>query len=164
MKLVRGAQRLRFPVRGLSSPRLVCPAMAEGNALETGQGGGAEFDLLAAALRSSGVDLKTFVEVLAEKLERALPGRVKVERQSARFLAREKRVRSLECNLGEQRYLLAYQGGAVETRRATAVRGVVLKSEAVPLDAWIDALAGALASEARSSEQSRVALEQLLRG
>jgi hypothetical protein len=52
----------------------------------------------------------------------------------------------------------------VETRRATAVRGVVLKSEAVPLDAWIDALAGALASEARSSEQSRVALEQLLRG
>jgi hypothetical protein len=70
----------------------------------------------------------------------------------------------VECNLGDQRYLLAWEDGAVETRRATAVRGVVLKSEAVPLDAWIDALAGALASEARSSEQSRVALEQLLRG
>jgi hypothetical protein len=138
--------------------------MGEGNALEAGQGGGADFDLLAAALRASGVDLKTFVEVLAEKLEQALPGRVKVQRQAVRFLAKEKRVRSMECNLGDQRYLLAWEDGAVETRRATAVRGVVLKSEAVPLDAWIDALAGALASEARSSEQSRVALEQLLRG
>jgi hypothetical protein len=138
--------------------------MGEGNALEPGQGGGADFDLLAAALRSSGVDLKTFVEVLAEKLELALPGRVKVQRQAVRFLAKEKRVRSVECNLGDQRYLLAWEDGAVETRRATAVRGVVLKSEAVPLDAWIDALAAALASEARSSEQSRIALEELLRG
>jgi hypothetical protein len=137
--------------------------MGEGNALEPSQGG-ADFDLLAAALRSSGVDLKTFVEVLAQKLELALPGRVKVQRQAVRFLAKEKRVRSVECNLGDQRYLLAWEDGTVETRRATAVRGVVLKSEAVPLDAWIDALATALASEARSSEQSRIALEELLRG
>ena len=42
-----------------------------------GEGG---FELLAASLRSSGGDLESFVEVLADKLERALPGRVVVER------------------------------------------------------------------------------------
>ncbi len=137
--------------------------MADANAIETVQPDDADIDLLAASLRSSSGDLRTFVEVLAEKLESALPGRVKVERRTVRFLGKEKRVKRVECDLGDLRYLLASEGGAVETRRATAVRGVVLKSEAVPLDAWIDALARDLAIEARSSEQSRVALEQLLR-
>jgi hypothetical protein len=139
--------------------------VAEANATEPGlPAGGADFELLAASLRSSSGDLRTFVEVLAEKLERALPGRVKVERRGVRFLAKEKRVQRVECDFGERRYLLATKDGAVETRRATAVRGVVLKSEALPLDDWIDALARDLATEARSSDRSRLALEQLLKG
>jgi hypothetical protein len=40
----------------------------------------------------------------------------------------------------------------------------VLKTEVVALDAWLDALARDLAIEAQASEQSRLALEQLLRG
>jgi hypothetical protein len=54
------------------------------------------------------------------------------------------------------------RGGTVETRRAKAVRGVVLKTEELPLEQWIDALARDLALEARTSEQARTALEQLL--
>jgi hypothetical protein len=123
-----------------------------------------DFDLSAASLRASGGDLKTFVEVLADKLDRALPGRVKVERRSARLLSKQKHVTAIELDLGETRYLLAAQDGAVETRCATAVRGIVLKSAVVPLDAWIDALLRELANEAQTSEQSRVALEQLLQG
>lgn len=120
-----------------------------------------DVDLLAASLRSSSSDLATFVEVLADKLENALPGRVTVERRG-RFLGKEKRVEAIQCALGDERYLLASRGGTVETRRAKAVRGVVLKTEDLPLEAWIDALARDLAAEARSSEQARVALEQLL--
>lgn len=106
--------------------------------------------------------MKTFVEVLADKLERALPGRVRVERRPVRRLAREKQVRSIECEVGERRYVLTAKDGVVDTRRANAVRGIVLKTEPLGVDAWIDALARDLAEEARASEQSRLALEELL--
>jgi hypothetical protein len=127
-------------------------------------GEGLDFDLSAAALRASSGDLRTFVDVLAEKLDRALPGRVRVQRRAARLLSKEKHVTAIELDLGETRYLLAAQDGVVETRCATAVRGIVLKSEAVSLDAWIDGLLRELENEARTSEQSRLALEQLVKG
>ena len=121
------------------------------------------FELLAASLRASSSDLGMFVEVLADKLERALPGRVKVDRRALRFLSKEKRVERLELDFAGKRYLLATQAGRIETRCAKAVRGVVLKTEEISLDAWLEALARDLATEARSSEQSRLALDQLLR-
>jgi hypothetical protein len=123
-----------------------------------------DFDLSAASLRASSGDMRTFVDVLAGKLDRALPGRVKVQRRAARMLSKQKHVTAIELDLGETRYLLAAQDGAVETRCATAVRGIVLKSAVVPLDAWIDALLRELATEAETSEQARLALEQLVEG
>jgi hypothetical protein len=123
---------------------------------------GLGFELLAASLRASSADLKTFVEVFGEKLELALPRRVKVARRSGRVLSRNRRISRIEVSLGDERYLLAVEGGTIETRRAKVVRGVVLKTEPLPLDAWIDGLARGLAAEAQTSEQSRLALEQLL--
>lgn len=135
--------------------------MADSIELRNDEGG---FELLAASLRASSGDLKTFVEVLADKLEQALPGRVAVERRAVRRFSKEKRVARIELALGDNRYIAVAQGGALETRCAKAVRGVVLKSDVLPLDAWLEALAGELAIEAEASEQSRLALEQLLRG
>jgi hypothetical protein len=89
---------------------------------------------------------------------------VKITRRAARLLSKQKRVTAIELDLGETRYLLVAGEGVVETRCATAVRGIVLKSEAVSLDAWIDSLLRGLANEARTSEQSRLALEQLVKG
>jgi hypothetical protein len=124
----------------------------------------ADVELLAASLRASSSDLSAFVEVLADKLEDALPGRVKVGRRPTRFLGKQKRVERLECELGGQRYLLAARDGVVEARRATAVRGVVLKTEELPLEEWLDALARDLAEEARTSESAQLALQRLLAG
>jgi hypothetical protein len=129
-----------------------------------GEAGEISVDLLAASLRASSSDLNTFVEVLADKLEDALPGRVQVGRRSTRFLGKEKRVERLQCDLGDQRYLLAARAGSVEVRRATAVRGVVLKTEELPLGEWLDALAAGLADEARTSEQAQLALQRMLAG
>jgi hypothetical protein len=123
-----------------------------------------DLDLSAASLRASSGDLRSFVDVLADKLDRALPGRVKVQRRAARLLSKQKQVTAIELDLGETRYLLAARDGAVETRCATAVRGIVLKSAVLPLDAWIDALLRQLADEAQTSEQARLALGQLLEG
>jgi hypothetical protein len=124
--------------------------------------GGVDVDLLSASLRASSSDLETFVAVLADKLEAALPGRVQVTRKSSGWFSKEKRVERLQCELGGQRYLLAAPGGVVEARRATAVRGVVLKTEALPLEEWLDALARDLADEARTSEHAQLALQRLL--
>lgn len=120
------------------------------------------FEMLAASLRASSRDLATFVEVLAGKLEQALPGRVTVERRAVRRFSKERRVARIELALADKRYIAVAQAGALETRCAKAVRGVVLKSEVVPLDAWLEALARELAIEAEASEQSRLALDQLL--
>jgi hypothetical protein len=129
-----------------------------------GSQGDGGFELLAASLRASSGDLKTFVEVLAGKLEGALPGRVVVERRPVRRFSKEKRVTRIELALGDSRYVAVVQDGALETRCAKAVRGVVLKSEALAFEAWLGALLGDLALEAEASEQSRIALEQLLQG
>ena len=123
-----------------------------------------DFDLSAASLRASSGDLQTFVDVLADKLDRALPGRVNVQRRATRLLSKQKHVTAVEVDLGGTRYLLAAQAGAVEARCATAVRGIVLKSAVVSLDAWIEALLRELANEAQTSEQARLALEQLVEG
>lgn len=130
--------------------------------MEVADGGG--FDLLAASLRSSGGDVDVFVEVLARKLEQALPGRVAVERRALRLFSKEKRVGRIEVALGDSRFTAAVQRGVLETRCAKAVRGVVLKTEELPLDGWLQALGRELALEAEASEQSRVALDELLRG
>src|SRR5262245_58954256 len=112
--------------------------MADSIAMQGGASGGeGGFELLAASLRASSGDLTTFVEVLADKLERALPGRVVVERRAVRRFSREKRVVRVELGLGDDRFIAVVRGGALETRCARAVRGVVLKSELVPLDGWL---------------------------
>ena len=124
--------------------------------------GDADFELLAASLRADTHDLAIFLEALASKLEGALPQRTRVSRRSRGLLDRRKQVARIVVELGEERYVLRYDGGALEARRARVVGGVVLKSELLGLEGWIDSVARAIAAEARVSERGRLALEQLL--
>jgi len=121
-----------------------------------------DFELVAASLRADAGDLVAFVEALAVKLEQALPQRTRVRRRSSGLFSKRRRVEQIEVKVGEEHYLLGCEGGAVETRRAQTVRGIVLKTEPVALDEWIEGLARAIAAEALSSEPGRRALERLL--
>jgi hypothetical protein len=125
---------------------------------------GVDFDLVAASLRADEGDLAVFVESLATKLEGALPRRTQVRRRRRGFLSKEQQVEEIAVELGDDRYVLRYDGRDVDTRCAKAVRGVVLKTEPLPLDRWIDALARTLAGQAGESEQGREALARLLEG
>jgi hypothetical protein len=121
------------------------------------------FDLVAASLRADTTDLVAFVEALAVKLEGALPGDVKVERAGGGLLGRGRRhVRRIAVTMEGGRYDLERDGSQIETSRCNEVRGIVIKSERLGLDEWIDALSRELAERARQSEQSRVALQRLL--
>jgi hypothetical protein len=120
------------------------------------------FELVAASLRADATDVAAFVEALAVKLEGALPGSVRVERRGGGLFSREKRVRRISVSFDEARYDLEREDGTLRTSRRSEVRGIVIKSEALDLDAWIEALSRELATQARESERARVALERLL--
>jgi hypothetical protein len=120
------------------------------------------FDLVAASLRADTTDLVAFVEALAVKLEGALPDGVRVERRGDGLLSRTKRVRSISIGMGEARYDLERVGDSIQTSRCNEVRGIVIKSERLDLDEWIDALSRELTERAQQSERSRLALQRLL--
>lgn len=122
------------------------------------------FDLAAAGLRGDGVDLRISVEVLAGKLEQALPGRTKVRRAGGGLLGRgQRRVRALEVELAGNRYELLVEEAGLQASRQRQVGGIAIKREALAPEEWIAALTGDLQTEAQRSADARAALEGLLR-
>ena len=86
----------------------------------------------------------------------------RTRRRGGRLLSREKRLQSVEVQFGEETFVLSLSGETAETTRVKAVRGVVIKREQLPLDAWLAALSDALSAEAQRSEAARLSLERLL--
>jgi hypothetical protein len=120
------------------------------------------FDLTASSLRADASDARALAEVLATKLGEALPDQTWTRRSGGRLLSREKRLESVEVQLGEETFVLSLSGERAETTRAKTVRGVVIKRQELPLDAWLEALSDALGAEAQRSEAARLSLERLL--
>lgn len=120
-----------------------------------------DIDLLAAALRADAGDVAAFVEALAVKLEAAVPGAVRVERRRDGLFG-PKLVRGICIDAGGRRLELRATGGGVQTYCSRLSGGIVLKSEQVDIDAWLQALGQALAAQAQHSESTRQALERLL--
>jgi hypothetical protein len=120
------------------------------------------FELDAAGLRADGADVATYVEVLARKLEDALPAETEVRRRSKGLLSREKVVEAIDVALGEHRYTLRRRGGGVEATRAKEVRGVVIKREDVELSDWVSQLTAELRALAADSSRAREAFERLV--
>lgn len=121
-----------------------------------------QVEMLAASLRADSTDLKAFLEALAAKLEGALPDQTQVTRHSSLF-SREHPVKEIMVVLGDSQYRLARERqGPLMVARAKVVRGIVLKTEQIPLEQWIEELAEGLAQEAARSAQSRAALERFL--
>jgi hypothetical protein len=120
------------------------------------------FDLDASTLRADGADLAVYLEVLARKLEAALPAETEVQRRAKGLLAREKVVAAIQVRLGDHRYALRREARAVTASREQEVRGVVIKRQPLELDAWVDALTAHLRELAAESSAARAALERLV--
>jgi hypothetical protein len=124
-------------------------------------GEGLGFEVLASSLRADAGDARTFLEVLATKFGGALPARTVVERESHLF-SREKPVKSVSITLGEFRYQIGHTHGVLEAQRTRVVRGIALKTEALSVDEWLNALSEDLMQLAQQSAQDRAALQRML--
>ena len=121
-----------------------------------------QVEMRAASLRADTTDLKAFMEALAAKLGGSLPNQTAVVRHSSLF-SREHPVKEITVTLGDYQYRISREKqGPLMAQRAKIVRGIVLKTEQLPMMQWIDELAAALAQEAAQSAQARAALERFL--
>ncbi|HLZ81201.1 MAG TPA: hypothetical protein VKP04_06180 [Ktedonobacteraceae bacterium] len=121
-----------------------------------------QMEMLAASLRADSTDNRAFLEALAAKLAGSLPNQTTVVRQSS-FFSREHPVKEISVTMGDNQYRIGREKqGPIIAQRAKVVRGIVLKTEQIPMEQWIDELAGALAHEAMHSAQARIALERFL--
>lgn len=120
-----------------------------------------EFDLGAASWRHAHTDEVSFVEALADRLERSLPGLVQVERDHKLF-AKVHRVVRLAVGFDGDTYILQEAHGRFEARRAKAVGGIVISSKVVPMSEWLSGLSAHVSAYARANENARRALEDFL--
>jgi hypothetical protein len=121
-----------------------------------------QVEMLAASLRADSTDLKAFLEGLASKLQGALPHQTSVTRHSSLF-SREHPVKEIVVVLGDNQYRIARERqGPLMASRAKVVRGIVLKTDQIPVEQWIEELAEELALEAARSSQALAALEKFL--
>jgi len=121
-----------------------------------------QMEMLAASLRADSTDTRAFLEALAAKLSGSLPNQTTVIRHSSIF-SREHPVKEIAVTMGDYQYRIGREKqGPIMTQRAKVVRGIVLKTEQISMDQWIDELADALAHEAEHSAQARIALERFL--
>jgi hypothetical protein len=119
-------------------------------------------ELFAASLRADYTDANAFLEALAVKLEGSLPQHTTVTRHSSLF-SREHPVKEIAVSLGDYQYRIGRERqGPLMTQRAKVVRGIVLKTEQIAVEQWIEELAEGLAQIATNSAQARAALERFL--
>ena len=100
------------------------------------------FDLAAAWSRRAGGDMKAFMAALAARLEPALPGRIGIERRRDGLFSAASHVSGIAVRFDDAVLTLALDHGSLRATRAKMVRGVTIKSEEVPVPAWLDDVVG----------------------
>jgi hypothetical protein len=104
------------------------------------------FDLEAAWLRRAQTDLAAFMEALAVRLEGALPQHVTVERRKDGLFSKASHVRAITLRGDKAEFRLTRAGGVAEAVRAKVVRGVVISTNAIPMEQWLSEIRAELSA------------------
>jgi hypothetical protein len=127
-------------------------------------GGAAAFDLSMAVsqLASNSTDLRIMLKLLVSQLSDALGSRIVVER-AGRFRKSDE-IKSVRIALGDDTLEAVVDGGTVRCSIGHSSGGIRIRSEQVPMDEWLTRLLSTLQAEAAHSEQTRMALENIVIG
>jgi len=125
---------------------------------------GASFDLSMAVsqLASNSTDLRIMLKLLVAQLSDALGNRITVER-AGRFRKSDE-IKSVRVSLGDDTLEANVEGGTVRCSIGHSSGGIRIRSEQVDMAAWLTRLLTTLQSEAANSEQTRLALENIVIG
>lgn len=119
------------------------------------------FDLSAASWRHGHADEQAYIEALAVRLEKSLPGLVHIERDR-RWLAKTHHVIKIEVLLEGERYTLTAEAGRFVARKSKSVRDIVISSKELSLQEWLQELSQALSEYAHQHEDAQRSLEDFL--
>ena len=125
---------------------------------------GAAFDLSMAVsqLASNSTDLRIMLKLLVAQLSEVLGDRITIER-AGRFRKSDE-IKSVRITLGDDTLEALVDGGSVRCSIGHSSGGIRIRSEQVGMDAWLTRLLTTLQSEAAHSEQTRLALENIVIG
>ena len=147
-------------------PMSMEPAGSPGGSIEGAQDGtDASFDLSMAVsqLASNSTDLRIMLKLLVSQLSDALGSRIAVERAGGRFRKTDE-IKSVRISLGDDTLEAAVDGGTVRCTIGHSSGGIRIRSEQVGMEVWLTRLLTTLQSEAVNSEQTRLALENIVIG
>jgi hypothetical protein len=115
---------------------------------------------LAAGIAVDAKTLSAGFEGLLAIFQQTLPQQTTVSRSGLLF----KKVNGFDVTLDELTFRLTRSGDKLVAQRVATVGGIRLKTETMPLEAWITALAEQLAEMASQSGAARDAFARLPRG
>lgn len=120
-----------------------------------------KFGIAATLSKQYVADQRMLLDLLAKMLESALPDEAEIERRGGFFS--KKTVAKVMVTFGDYRYTLEDPGrGPLQASRIRIVRGIALKTEAIPVETWLAELSANLDERARSSAAAREALARLI--
>jgi len=123
------------------------------------------FDLSMAVsqLASNSTDARIMLKLLASQLADALGDRLVVERAGGRFRKSDE-IKSVRVTLGSDSLEADVQGPSVRCSIGHSSGGIRIRNEQVDMQTWLTRLLSTLQDEAATSEQTRVALENIVIG
>jgi hypothetical protein len=132
--------------------------------MEPAEAGGDALDLSMAVsqLASNSTDLRIMLKLLVSQLSDALGDRITVER-AGRFRKSDE-VKAVRIALGDDTLEANVEGTSVRCSIGHSSGGIRIRSEQVSMDEWLTRLLTALQKEAAHSEQTRLALENIMIG
>lgn len=121
-----------------------------------------KIDVLTSALSINSNDNQQLMELLAQKLERALPDAVAVDRDGSIFSGK-KRVREITITFEDFQYQLTCEKNKKLTaKKLKMVRGIALKTTDIDFADWVGEVAAELAKMANNSASARDALNKMV--
>ena len=108
-------------------------------------------------------DQRAFAEELADSLVRALPAETAIERKGGLF--GPKKLTAISVQLADAIFRLELPAqGRLQPERIKVVRGIKLKTEAMDMQSWLQALGAAIAEHTSTNLSARDALGDLFGG
>jgi hypothetical protein len=127
------------------------------------EGDAFDLDMAVSQLASNSTDSQIMLKLLISQLADVLGDRIAIEHGGSRFRKSDE-IKSVQITLGDDTLRADVDGATVRCTVGHASGGIRIRSEQVGMSDWLTRLLRILKQEATHSEQTRLALENIVIG